>query len=275
MLSLFIAVLWSSIGTAVAEDSPKTESAVEVAEPKADSVEPVAPAEAPQWIDLDVAPSTGSALGSVATDPSDLASSTALVLPPPPDVARFRGRWGLRPWLGAMGLVAKPEPTWAAGAGVVVVHQWWPLERDGVAVVGQTRVQALFPFGGMRGWALGLDSVVGPWIGPIGLLAGPAMRADAFTPKRGAKVKPALGVGPTARVVARAGMLTPWVGATPVWLVSGDRTGVADSPFDELDLATGLEWRSNPIAYRLSASRRSVATGALWQVALGIHLRPF
>lgn len=255
------------IAPALADDPP--------AEPPAEAP----PAEAPPadplpdddsgWLTLDVPADFGSALASALPPSQDPAARPSLApepdLPPPP--APLRGRWGLRPWLGATGLGGR----WGGAAGASVSHQWWTLTSRAVQPAGETRLRALGAFGGVDGWDLSLESTHGAWLGPVGLLAGPALRAGALSADTTAPA--ALSLGPQARLALQLGPVVPWAAATPAWLLAGDRAPVAGRPWHELELAGGVALDTRPVGFRLSGAWRELSAGAAWEAALGLQLR--
>lgn len=225
---------------------------------------PAPPAE-PDWVDLSVPVDFGSAVGSETTDPTDPAT--------PQEGPSFRGRWSLRPWLGFIGL-PQPDGGWGGTAGGMVGHQWWSLRDQPVRPAGETRLRVVAPFGELKGWQAELDATAGVWLGPIGLFGGPALRAERLVWQDGAELAPALTLGPQLRLAARAGPVTPWVAATPSWIVAGARDGL-EGPWDEARLDAGIVLDIRPVALRFSASSLWTTAGQTWEGALGLQLRLF
>lgn len=253
--------------------------------------EPATPAEpVPQaatdddgWIDLGVRVDFGSAVESgmeaqaaEETLPPELEGLFASVaqLSEGEDRRAMRdGRWGFRPWLGWVGFSSKARST-GATLGGQLSHQWWTLVERPVRPAGETRLRAVGVLGDVGGWSVSLDATAGAWIGPVGLLAGPSLQADRVRADAGT-LEPALGVGPTARLAARMGKLTPWVGLTPAWLIAGERPGIEAGPWDELGRHAGLVWDRRPIGIRVTGGWRTVSAGDLYEATVGLHLRPF
>lgn len=235
------------------------------------------------WLDLSVPVDFGSALDSAlettlpATAEADLAEATLVTEPPSDPPQLLRGRFGLRPYLGLTGL----DGTWGGAAGLTVSHQWWPLRERVLRPAGQSELRGCLPFGPVSGWDLRLDSTHGAWLGPVGLLLGPSLRAGALRAEA-ASAPVALTLGPQARLAVRAGPLTPWAALTPAWLLAGERGDLLDAPWDELTTTAGLALDGKPLGLRLSGEWRRVSVthpadppglSTLWQANLGLHLR--
>jgi hypothetical protein len=148
-----------------------------------------------------------------------------------------------------------------------------------VQPAGETRLRALGAFGGVDGWDLSLESTHGAWLGPVGLLAGPAVRAGALATRRAGALSAdttapaALSLGPQARLALQLGPVVPWAAATPAWLLAGDRAPVAGRPWHELELAGGVALDTRPVGFRLSGAWRELSAGNAWEAALGVQLR--
>lgn len=226
--------------------------------PEGERVEEPAQPE-PEWVDLSVPVDFGSAVPDV--DPTATAGPA------------LRGRFSLRPWLGFIGLPGD-EGGWGGIAGGVVGHQWWSLRPTLVRPAGETRARLVAPFGELRGWQAELDVAAGVWVGPIGLLAGPTLRAERMLWRGGAELAPALTLGPQLRLAAAAGPLTPWVAVAPSWILAGQRTGLR-GPWDEARVEAGLVIDVRPVAFRLSGGATWSSVGLVWSGALGLQLRLF
>lgn len=186
----------------------------------------------------------------------------------------IKGRFGVRPWLG---LAWRPDADSGAGVhlGGLVSHQWWGLAKRAIRPAGETRLRAVGTVGGLSGWAVGLDATAGAWLGPVGLLVGPAILSDRVSAADRVVIPTAVAVGPTGRLALRVGSVTPWFGVTPTWVVSGDRDGLSDAPWDELAMQGGVVWDRRPMGLRATFSWRELDSGPLAEAALGIHIRPF
>ncbi|MCB9780687.1 MAG: hypothetical protein H6742_19120 [Alphaproteobacteria bacterium] len=247
------------------------------------------------WIELSVPVDFGSALDDPAldgapngTDDAGLAELVALdpdsELALPGKSPTLRSRVGVRPWLGAFVRERTTGPArGSAGAGATVGWQWWSLRATTLQPAGETQLQAVAPFGGLKGWQLGLDSVHGAWLGPVGLLVGPSVQAGALNgPADLDPISPALLLGPTARLALQLGSLVPWVAGGPRWQLAGSRphggATALGGPWDGLALGAGVVLDSRPLGLRLSAERidtigDSGTRARTWQAALGLHLR--
>ena len=271
------------VGTAWADD-PEPAADTDPGEESAPATDPPPPPDDDAgWIDVGLDVDFGSAVetgletqAAQETLPPELEGLFAAAgeLAPSEDGRALReGRWGARPWLGWMGLSTE-SVSGGATVGGQLSHQWWTLVERPVRPAGETRVRAVGVVGGLAGWAVSVDATAGAWFGPVGLLAGPSLTADRLQGSGGA-MGPAVGVGPTARLAARLGPLTPWVGLTPAWLIAGDRPGLTEEPWDELGRHAGIVWDRRPVGLRLTGGWRSVAAGDLYEATLGLHLRPF
>lgn len=179
---------------------------------------------------------------------------------------RLRGRWFARPRVAFVAL----EPSWGISAGLVAGHQWWSLRESTLRPVGETQLTVGFPIGALSGHDLSLVSTAGAWLGPVGLLAGPMIRHDRLqTGSSG--LSSAFSAGPSLRMAARVGSMTPYLSATPTWILEG-REGL-DAPWDELELGAGLELGGKPISWRLGSSWRDTSAGDRWEAVVGLHWR--
>lgn len=259
----------------VSEESLSEDSAP--AGPPADP--PVAP---PEWVDLGVPVDFSSAIETAfeaeAADPTgqgDLSELMGLAQDAVAPGLRLRGRFGLRPQLGLVGTRSGAGEDIGGLAGLALTHQWWSLKEVGAKLAGQSDLRAYGRFGGLSGGALQLDSAVGPWLGPVGVLLGGGLRADKLQSDSGMAQAPALVGGPTARLSLVLGPLSPWAALTPGWVLAGDRPGLPSVPWDEFDLRFGLVLHRQQVSWRLSGGWRATGAGNLWEAGVGIHLVPF
>jgi hypothetical protein len=275
---------------AAAADAPQaTPSARETTDPSGTPAPGAAPASSPPasttpptqeppppdddgWIPLDVPVDFGSAISGPPPEPDD---TSAIGLPRviSGQTTRYRGRWSVRPWLGMIGL---PGDAGGIGgtAGGLVSHQWGDLRTIPVRLAGETRLRAIAPFGQVAGWQLELDSAVGGWLGPVGLFAGPALRADRAAWRGGATLPAALLLGPQLRVAFDLGPVTPWIAATPAWILAGARDPTS-APWHEGRLEAGVVLDLRPVGFRLSGGAFHSAVGVGWDATLGLQLRLF
>lgn len=246
---------------------------------------PDAPPEDPPpddgWLEVGVDVDFGSAVETGLEDeaaqqtlPPELAGMVAAAVSEArsPQAAWSR-RWGVRPWVGWAGLSSSALDS-GATLGGLLTHQWWSLRERAVRPAGETRLHAVGAVGGLGGWSARLDATAGAWLGPIGLLGGGQVQADRLT-GAAATLETGMAVGPTLRLAARLGPVTPWAGFSPGWLVAGPRAGRADLPWDEQAVQAGVVWDRRPIGLRLTGEWRRVAPGDLYGATLGLHLRPF
>lgn len=188
------------------------------------------------------------------------------------DKATVRARWGLRPWAGAQVLEGVGG---SAALGLQLGHSWWSLVDRAVVPVGESQLRLSAPLGA-RGWAASADVTAGAWVGPVGLLIGPAARAERWVQgERG--LGPALDVGGGGRLALRAGKVAAYVGLAPLWTVAGERRALGDDAllYDALSTTGAVYFDLRPFAWRLGAERRDTGEGVLWQAALGLQLRIF
>ena len=261
-----------------AEDEPS--AAPTTPEPPSDKDEKVPAPEAPEsdWIDLSVTPDFTSAVESkvnVDGEDGDLIDELQLLFAEEgsPGSRRPTARWGVRPLLGLQGAVpAQGEQATGGSAGLRVVHQWWAPTTAAVRPAGETRLQAAGLFGGVSGFDVTLDAVGGSWLGPVGVFGGGMARADRRSWTSTVSLPPAVGVGPAAQVAVRLGGLVPWAGASPAWLVAGERPGMSSTAWDELTLRGGVAAQRGLLQVRLGGSYREVHEAALWDLSVGLHL---
>ncbi|MBT3223275.1 MAG: hypothetical protein HN348_29735 [Proteobacteria bacterium] len=179
----------------------------------------------------------------------------------------FRARWYVRPRLAFVGLAN----AWTMTGGAVVGHQWWAIKESLLRPVGETQLVGGTVLRGMTGHDVSLVSTAGAWLGPVGLLGGPMLRFDRLT-KRGTGLAAAWSMGPTVRLVVKVGIVSPWLSATPTWILHG-REGLPGAPVDEMELGGGVQISGRPVTVRLSGSYRATEAKARWDAVLGLHLR--
>lgn len=270
-----------------ADDTPSDESApgddtpTEEPDPAPEESETPANPDASDddWIDIEVVPDFSSAVETGLE--GDIEDDTV----PPGLKALFSSeadrasrrpatRWGFRPVVGFQGASTADDVFARSGhAGIRIAHQWWSPTHAPIRPAGETRLQTSGLFGQVSGFDATLDSLGGSWLGPVGLFAGGQVRADRRKWSSTVDLPPAVGVGPSAQVALRVGNVTPWVGASPAWLVAGDRTGLADAPWDELTARGGFILNGNWAETRLSGTWRAVDGADLWDITVGFHFR--
>jgi hypothetical protein len=190
-------------------------------------------------------------------------TTPAAPLPPAGDLVR--SRLSLRPRLARAGLVGGPA---GMALGAAVGHQWWQLSDDTLRFAGESRLDLLGRVGDVAGPDLRLTSTHGLWLGPVGLLAGGALRYDALLPDVGGGpgLQAGLSLGPQGRAALDLGPLLPWVAYTPAWVLAGPRSAeTLEQTWDG-----GLDLRGNHVDLRLSGAYRTAADLALWEAGLGL-----
>lgn len=240
--------------------------------PPADPPKPPPPADESGWIELSVPVDFASAVDqpksiSDASEGKILESMLSL----PTAGLQLRGRWAIRPWLGVTGLGGQTGG-YGGTLGAQFGHQWWSLREHTVRPAGETRIRGLLFYGGVSGAQLDVDSTAGVWFGPVGVMAGPALRLDRLHWHGDANLPTALSLGPEGRLAVQIGPVTPWAAVTPSWILVGSRSGVRDAPWSELTVEAGVAFDTHPVALRLSGARTSTIVGPTWEAALGFQL---
>lgn len=155
-------------------------------------------------------------------------------------------------------LFARPHVGFAVADGVAlrlggsVGHRWWTAPVLPVKGSGETALRISAPIGAARGYRIDLWSSHGPWLGPVGVRIGPALRYDR---EEWDEVLPAaLAFGGTADLSLDAGPLALTAGVLPLWPVMGPRTaldltvrGGLRVAFEDLDLGVEVAHRSTEI----------------------------
>lgn len=179
----------------------------------------------------------------------------------------FRGRWFVKPvlaWATLQGKAAVP-------LGIAVGHQWFPTSASPFQIAGESRLDVSAPVGGAKGRSVQLASTLGPWVGPIGLRAGPVVRYDRWE-SDSALLDDALAMGIRATAGIDAKYLKPWVGVEPVWLLAGDRDPWG--AIGELSLLGGVQYAGKAAHLGLSGILRQTSAGPFVQLAFTVHVRP-
>ena len=233
------------------------------------------------WIDLPSAPGDfGSALDALgggrddAADGERASTSDEQATGPATDAAGapdrapalLRSRWGVRPRVSAVGRV---EGDWGLALGGSLTHQWWAITDRRARGVGETRLDLSGRVGRIEGPDLRLISAHGVWLGPVGLMAGGALRVDRYA-DTAPELPLALTGGPHGRVALLLGPAVPWGAFTPAWVLAGERSPVGD--VDEWTAEAGLDLDARPMTYRFSGALRETGTGRLWETGFGLHL---
>ncbi|MBO86046.1 MAG: hypothetical protein CL927_11870 [Deltaproteobacteria bacterium] len=237
------------------------------------------PASESDWIDLETVPDFSSAvetgLETAAQEDDSTLGLRSLFSPgAAPSSKRPAGRFGVRPVVGFQGVLpANGKSVFGFHAGGRVVHQWWSPTNAPIRPAGETRLQVSGIFRGVSGFDATFDSLGGSWLGPVGLFAGGLARADRRKWSPSVDLPPAIGIGPAAQVAVRLGTVMPWAGASPAWLVAGDRQGLESTPWHELTARGGILWSQPFMETRVSGSWRQVHEAVLWDVTLGFHIR--
>jgi hypothetical protein len=146
-----------------------------------------------------------------------------------------------------------------------------------VQLGGETSARIGAPLGGATGYRLDLGSAHGPWLGPVGLRVGPALRVDREQWGEAELAAAAL-VGGSVDLAVDAGPLSLWTGVLPLWAL-GDARPEAQDPLLPV-LGTETTWRLGAsgtvgrIDLGLELATRGTAIGALTEatVNLGVKL---
>ncbi|MFT4976262.1 MAG: hypothetical protein ACI8S6_002158 [Myxococcota bacterium] len=178
----------------------------------------------------------------------------------------IRGRFSARPLLLAVGAQGEDTGEVGVGLGAAGLHRWWVLGERPVQLGGESRLEAVSNLG--SGYQLSLFSVVGPWLGPVGLHAGPSLRFDRADWSTAEVTQEAgLLAGGRALGSAALGPVSLYAGADLAAGLTGGRStewtalggGVLDRGF--VQIIGRVSWREAP-------------EGALWTAGIGLHLRP-
>jgi hypothetical protein len=180
----------------------------------------------------------------------------------------FRGRWFAKPLLSWANLEGKN----AVRPGIAVGHQWFPVSELPIQLAGETRLSLAAPVGGAKGRSIELTSVLGPWLGPIGVRVGPALRWDKWQ-SDAASLSDALALGARATLAVDAEIIHPWVGVEPVWLVAGQRDAWTPG-IGELSFLGGLNYAMKAAELGLQGTWRETSAGRWLDVAFTVHVRP-
>ncbi|MCO4747491.1 MAG: hypothetical protein KC912_22005 [Proteobacteria bacterium] len=180
----------------------------------------------------------------------------------------FRGRWFAKPLLSWANLDGKS----AVRPGLAIGHQWFPVAELPIQLAGETRLAMAVPAGGAKGRSIELTSVLGPWLGPVGIRVGPALRWDKWQ-SDAASLSDALALGARATVAVDADIIHPWVGVEPVWLVAGERDPWS-AGVGELSFLGGLNYAMKAAELGLQGTWRETSAGRWLDVAFTVHVRP-
>ena len=238
--------------------------------PPSDAPAEVAPAE-PRTFTLTPAEELDSALDELEaaiedTDPMSeaLIEELGAVLPPGLVSPRLRGRFFLRPTLALGGL----DRAAAVRMGVKGGHRWWRITPQERTLAGETSLSVDTPLSGASGSAVALSSLAGPWLGPIGLRLGPALRYESAD-YGDAVLEPAWTAGGRAILSAELGHFSPYIGGGIDAVLAGERPGSVE-PIALIGLSREKGWR------RLSGqgSLQQTAQGTRWLAGLSLKITP-
>jgi hypothetical protein len=120
-------------------------------------------------------------------------------------------------------------------------------KKLGPKLKGSTRALAHWQIGsGVRGREIRVGSFIGPWLGPLGLSAGP----DIFTSEASygsLELDPVVGVAVPVILTGDLKLVRAYMGVIPAWYISGDRDGVGEDGFlgmgDEQAFVTGINFQ--------------------------------
>jgi len=200
------------------------------------------------------------------TDPMSgaLAAELGAALPAGMVASRLRGRFFFRPTLALGGL----DTATALRVGLASGHRWWRVTSTERTVAGETRLTADTPLSGATGGAVALSSLAGPWLGPIGLRLGPAIRYE-HADYGDAVLDSAWTVGGRAILSAELGPIGPYIGGGVDTVIAGDRPDGIE-PIALIGLSHEKGWR------RLSGqgSLQQTSQGARWLAGLSLQITP-
>lgn len=275
-MPLAAGVFWCTLAHAEPpEEEPVSEevsaSEEEVEEPETDE---------PLTIELSLPDDLGgSALDGLDEDARAAEGSVPLplALPTPP----LRGRFAVRP-VFVIALLDGSRVYWATRVGLAITHRYWRLTEKTVQVAGETELRALAPVGGATGRRFALSSVVGPWVGPVGLRLGPVVRSDRVEWRNAdAVLADTLALGGRVDLSLEAGPWRASVGCEAAWLAAGNRppadpeTATLPVLGDETAYRLGVGRQGDRLFTALHATWRETAIGAEIDTGVQFGLRLF
>lgn len=216
-----------------------------------------------------------SAIDSVETvreetkgDPGAMALATGLA------GGLVRGKLFVRPVAG----LAAHEGAAAVWLGGAVGHTWWTIEELPIQIGGETSLRASAPVGGARGYRLELATTAGPWLGPVGIRLGPALRIDREA--WGADVLlPAASLGGSVDLSLDLGPFAVLAGVQPLWDLSDVRTPDPTGRWPAIGTDTAFRAgvaASVPLAdLTAEVVDRVTPIGPVVEINLGLRLRLF
>lgn len=239
---------------------------------------PSEPAPEPEVIEISTDATLPSAIEAVDEVHEEVALGPQLEdwIPLPGNLVR--GRWVIRPLLGAEVVEGAAAVRLGAAAG----HQWWTLGEGTLRAGGEETLRFTAPVGAERGRRLDLAVAAGPWVGPVGLRVGPTVAWDRaeFRPGPDALLlDEALLVGGAVDLTLVAGPVALTAGVEPAVVVAGDRGGAdpAAVPLpvlgDETTWRAGVGLLGDHVELLLGAALRETAVGAVGEGTVGLRVR--
>ena len=184
-----------------------------------------------------------------------------------------RGKLFVRPVAG----LATHEGAVAVWLGGAVGHSWWTIEELPIQIGGETSLRAAAPLGGATGYRLELATTAGPWLGPVGIRLGPALRVDREG--WGSDVLlPATSLGGSADLALDLGPLAVLAGVQPMWDLSdarSDATGRWPAIGTDTAFRAGVAAKVSVADLSAEVVDRVTPIGPVVEINLGLRLRLF
>jgi hypothetical protein len=187
---------------------------------------------------------------------------------------RLRGQVFAKP---VAGVVVLPGDGASARLGGALGHRLWTMKPGLLSFGTEERLVATGVLGAGSGGAVAASAVLGPWLGPVGLRAGPTVRHDALRWSDDVALSGATAVGVAGDLTVVAGPVSLTAGVEPAWLVSGERRAAPDALLvglgDETTWRAGVGWLGRPLQWGLDLEARDTAVGTIWSGGLSLQLR--
>jgi len=161
--------------------------------------------------------------------------------------------------------------------GLTVGRRYWQL-RDGPRASADIAGHAEFPLGQAKGsWDLGLATLGGAWLGPVGLQAGPRLSGSRH--KLAEDDLPAVGaVDGVTQLIVDASVVQFSAGISPRWHLSEARPPASgprplDGLGDEIAATGGVGLTRGAMRLNADFTRRWTAVGTIDRIGFGIRMR--
>ena len=188
-----------------------------------------------------------------------------------------RSVWGASTYVRPMFSLLVHEELHPTQLGITVGRRYWQL-RDGPYFSADVAGHAEFPLAGAKGsWDLGLTTLGGAWLGPVGVQSGPRLSGSRYS--LGEDVLPATGaVDGVAQVIVDASVVQLSASVAPRWYLSDAReSAVGARPFeglgDEISATGGLGLTRGAMRLNADFTRRWTSAGTIDRVGFGIRMR--